>query len=74
MLKMETDDEVAVSDCIEEERTKPFSSNCASNLHFKRNMCELMIRNGTRPGTVDQCVKDSTFKGRTVEAGGVGAK
>jgi hypothetical protein len=73
MLKMETDDEIAVSGCIEEEKKKSFPSTCASNLHFKRNMCELMVRNGTRPGTVDQCVKDPTFKGRVVEAGGVGA-
>lgn len=74
MLKMETDDEIAASDCINEERNKPFPSNCASNLHFKRNMCELMILNGTRAGTVDQCVRDPTFRGRTVEAGGVGAQ
>ena len=67
MLKVETDDEIAVSGC------KPFPSACASNLHFKRNMCELVVRNGTRPGTVDQCVIDPTFKGRFVEAGGVGA-
>jgi len=71
MLKMETDDEIAVSGCIEEERKKSFPN--ASNLHFKKGMCEAMIRNGTKSGTVDQCVKDPTFKGRVVEAGGVGA-
>jgi hypothetical protein len=68
MLKMQTDDEIAVSDCIEEKRKQTFPSNCASNLHFKKGMCEAMIRNGTKTGTVDQCVKDPTFKGRTVEA------
>jgi len=73
MLKMETDDEIAVSGCIEEERKKSFPNSCASNLHFKKGMCEAMIRNGTKSGTVDQCVKDPTFKGRVVEAGGVGA-
>jgi hypothetical protein len=73
MLKMETDDEIAVSGCIEEERKKSFSSACASNLHFKKGMCETMIRNGTKSGTVEQCVSDPTFKGRVVEAGGVGA-
>jgi hypothetical protein len=31
-------------------------------------MCEAMIHNGTKTGTVNQCVKDPTFKGRTVEA------
>jgi len=73
MLKMETDDEIAVSACMEEERKPIFPSDCASNLHFKRRMCELMISIGTRAGTANQCVSDPTFKGRTVEAGGVGA-
>lgn len=73
MLKMETDDEIAVSECIEEERKTRFSNDCASNLHFKKRMCELMIRNGTRAGTLDQCISDPAFKGRTVDAGGVGA-
>jgi hypothetical protein len=72
MLKMETDDEIAVSGCIEEERKKSFPSRCASNLHFKKAMCEAMIRQGTRTGTVELCVKDPAFKGRVVERGGVG--
>ena len=72
MQKMETDDEIAVSDCIEAERKKPFPGDCASNLHFKRGLCEAMIRNGTKTGTVEECVKDPSFKGRVVEAGGVG--
>jgi hypothetical protein len=73
MLKMETDDEIAVSGCIEEEGKKSFPSSCASNLYFKKGMCEGMIRNGTMTVSVEQCVKDPTFKGRVVEAGGVGA-
>ena len=73
MLKMETDDEIAVSGCIEEERKKSFPDSCASNLHFKKNMCEAMIRNGTKDGSIEKCVNDPTFKGRVVEAGGVGA-
>lgn len=72
MLKMQTDDEIAVSGCLEEESKTRFPGACASNLHFKRRMCELMIGNGTRAGTVKQCVGDPGFKGRTVRAGGVG--
>lgn len=72
MLKMETDDEIAVSGCIEEESKIRFAEVCTGNLHFKRRMCEVMIRNGTRAGTLDQCVGDPAFRGRTVEAGGVG--
>ena len=70
MLKMETDDEIAVSGCIEKERKRKFPNACASNIHFKKRMCERMIRNGTRAGTSARCVKDPAFKGRTVEAGG----
>ena len=73
MLKMETDDEIAVSGCIEKERKTRFANACASNTHFKKRMCELMIQNGTKAGPLDRCVKDPAFKGRTVEAGGVGA-
>jgi hypothetical protein len=72
MLKMETDDEIAVSGCIEEERQRPFPDGCAGKLYFKKALCEGVIRNGTRAGTVEQCVKEPAFKGRTVEAGGVG--
>jgi len=73
MLKMETDDEIAVSGCIEEQMKMQFRDACASNTHFKRQMCGQMIRNGTRKGTLRQCVNDPKFKGRTVTAGGVGA-
>jgi hypothetical protein len=73
MLKMETDDEIAVSGCIEDEMKRTFPSGCASNVHFKRNMCDLMVRAGTRTGTVEQCLNDPSFKGRTVENNGVGA-
>lgn len=72
MLKMETDDEIAVSGCIEAQTKIRFRTACASNIHFKSGMCERMIRNGTRTGTLDQCLKDPKFKGRTVAAGGVG--
>jgi hypothetical protein len=72
MLKMETDDEIAVSGCIEQERKRRFAHSCASNTHFKKRMCELMIQNGTKAGTVDRCVQDRAFKGRTVENGAVG--
>lgn len=72
MLQMETDDEIAVSGCIEAQLKKPFADGCASNLHFKRGICETLVRNGTRAGSVDQCVNDPSFKGRVVEAGGVG--
>lgn len=73
MLTMETDDEIAASGCIEAQAKIRFRNACASNTHFKKRMCERMIRNGSRTGTPQQCLKDPEFKGRTVAAGGVGA-
>ena len=73
MLKMETDDEIAVSECIESEGKHRFRNACASNAYFKKRMCVLVIQNGIRAGSIEQCVKDPNFKGRTVQRGGVGA-
>jgi catechol 2,3-dioxygenase-like lactoylglutathione lyase family enzyme len=67
MLQMETDDEIAVSDCMEREGKRGFRNACASNMRFKRRMCALTVQNGTRAGTIEQCVKDPNFKGRTVQ-------
>ncbi|HEY0885186.1 MAG TPA: hypothetical protein VGE20_07890 [Ramlibacter sp.] len=72
MLTLETDDEIAASSCIEQEGKRRFRSACASNTYFKKRMCEVMVRSGTRGGTVDQCARDASFRGRTVERGGVG--
>lgn len=72
MLKMETDDEIAVSGCIDKEGKRRFPNACASNTHFKKKMCALMIRNGTRAGASGQCVNDAGFKGPTVQKRGVG--
>ncbi len=74
MLKLETDDEIAASACIVEEGKRRFRSTCASNTHFKRRMCELMIRSGTRGSSLAQCVQDPDFMGGTVRRGGVGGR
>ena len=73
MVKMETDDEIAVSGCIEEEGKRRFRDACAGNTFYKRRICQAVIRHGGRAGTVEACVKDPAFKGRTVERGGVGS-
>lgn len=72
MLKMETDDEIAVSDCIEQQRISRSRDACATKMKLKRRMCDLRIRNYTLAGTRAACVKDPSFRGRTVERGGVG--
>lgn len=72
MLTLETDDEIAASACMEREGRRRFRSDCAASTFFKRRMCEVTIRSGTRAGTVGQCVRDPAFQGRTVRLGGVG--
>ena len=72
MLTLGTDDEIAASDCIGKESKKPFASRCASNRHYKARMCEIVVKAGTRRGTVKQCIDDPSFMGRTVRRGGVG--
>ena len=64
--------EIAASWCIEQQGKRRFRNPCAGNTHFKKRMCEVMVRSGTRSGTVDECVRDPSFKGSTVERGGVG--
>jgi hypothetical protein len=73
MLEMQTDDEIAVSQCLAREGKRRFADACASNTHFKKRMCELMIRNGTKTGSLSACMNDRNFKGRTVRNGGVGS-
>jgi hypothetical protein len=72
MATVETDDEIAASPCIATESARAFGSACAAKLHYKRKLCELVIRNGSRSGSVDGCAGDATFVGPTVEHGGVG--
>lgn len=72
MLKLETDDEIAAADCMHEERKATFPSECAAKMHFKRAMCSLIAARGVSRQTVEQCVDDRAFMGRTVRNKGVG--
>lgn len=74
MAKIGTDDEVAASDCIAAESKIMFRSECTAKLYFKRALCEVLVRAGTRSGTVDACVADPQFVGDTVRNGGVGGQ
>jgi hypothetical protein len=71
MLKLETDDEIAVSDCIEEQRKAVPGTGCAAKTQLKRRLCELYVSSDRKRGTAAQCVRDPAFMGRTVRDGGV---
>ncbi len=72
MLSLQTDDEIAASDCINKALDRSFDNECLAKRHFKGAMCEMLVVNGTRTGSTRQCVDDSTFQGKTVRNKGVG--
>lgn len=74
MFKFETDDEIAVSDCIADQIKIGVKNECTAKANYKRALCELTIRSGATRGTVERCVADGSFMGNTVRNGGVGAK
>lgn len=74
MLKMQTDDEIAVSDCIGEHLKVKFPDDCVASLHFKRALCSLWLTSGGSEETLEQCVADPSAMGRTVRHGGVGGE
>jgi hypothetical protein len=69
MSQVGTDDVLAAQPCLEKEQTLLFRSACTAKLHYKRKMCELSVR-ASGKGSVDVCVKDPLFQGRTVRNGG----
>jgi len=71
MASLETDDEIAASDCIEVETARRFRSACAAKLHYKQQLCELAIARGTQ-SRLEACMVDPEFRGPTVRNQGVG--
>jgi len=49
---------------------KVFRNACKEKAHYKRLICERIIQDGSRSGTVRSCVRDRTFIGPTVRNGG----
>jgi len=72
MSKLETDDEIAASSCINAEAARAFNSDCVAKLHYKKRLCGLAIARKQRPNDIKNCLADKTFMGPTVRNGGVG--
>ena len=72
MSKLETDDEIAASSCINAEIRIAHADECFAKRHYKRALCELVIFRKARPGRVEDCVNDKGFAGSTVRNKGVG--
>lgn len=71
MLQMQTDDEIAVSACIEENMRKAAANECARKQQYKRAMCDLFLADASTEATIKRCAEDPKFMGRTVRNGGV---
>lgn len=74
MFKLETDDEIPASECIDEQIKIAFTDDCAAKMHFKLALCGLFVTRDPSRGTIEQCMEDPNFMGRTVRDGGVGPR
>ncbi len=72
MANLETDDEIAASDCIGDELKRAFKNDCAAKLYYKRAMCRKSISTKQRDGSIGSCIADKDFRGSTVRNKGVG--
>lgn len=71
LAKMQTDDEIAVSDCIADNHVTAFPSECAAKINYKKALCGLLATSANS-ADIESCVLDPTVMGRTVRQGGVG--
>jgi hypothetical protein len=71
MAKLQTDDEIPASACIAEQSKRRFADACAAKHHYKRSMCR-RAKAGGEVESVERCVADPAFMGRTVRNRGVG--
>jgi hypothetical protein len=72
MSKLETDDAIPASNCIDAEIGKRIRDECIAKRYYKRALCELAIARNSRSGSVERCLEDDGFAGRTVRNKGVG--
>lgn len=72
MSNLETDDEIAASDCIGDELKRAFKNDCAAKLYYKRAMCQKAVSTKQREGSIGSCIADKDFRGYTVRNKGVG--
>lgn len=69
MFKLETDDVIAASDCIEAQGSLRFRTACVAKIHFKTEFCRLARAREARKGSLAACVADEDFKGKSVAGG-----
>ena len=67
MAKLQTDDEIAAGECINQDLGIRFSDDCVAKRYFKRQLCQVVQK-----GRASECARDPNFAGPTVRNGGVG--
>lgn len=72
MSKLQTDDEITASDCINEEILIVYPDDCVAKHHYKRALCQLTISRNTQSGSIESCFNDKSFMGSTVRNKGIG--
>lgn len=70
LARVGTDDLIAAGPCLDGEGAVRFRTACAGKRHYKRRLCEVLVTQGSRAGTVDACVADPEAMGPTVRDGG----
>lgn len=71
MQTLQTDDEIAASDCIGQQLARPFADDCAARQHYKAELCAQAVA-GEGGRSVADCLADPDFLGPTMRNGGVG--
>ena len=64
-----TDDIIAAGACLERP-TPDFRDDCQGKRYYKQSMCRRAIAADAYAGSVDACLADPAFVGRTVRNGG----
>jgi len=72
MSKLQTDDEITASDCINEEILIAYPDECVAKYHYKGALCQLAISRNTQSGSIESCLNDKRFMGSTVRNKGIG--
>ena len=71
MAELQTDDEIAASDCIGEQLEISHENDCAAKIYYKTLMCRTALTRG-HIASVERCLADDAYVGSTVRNGGVG--
>jgi hypothetical protein len=55
---------------MKQEAAIMFRSNCSEKLHYKRALCQMDMAYDSQYSSVEHCVNDPGFVGKTVRDGG----